>query len=143
MSTAEPVTVSAALRCIVVTPEETVLDAQADFVALPLFDGELGVGKGHSPLIGRLGYGELRLRTGKATIRYYVDGGFVQVNDNVVSVLTNRAIPAAAIDEVAAAEQLAMGLARKVSGEEELAVRDRIVKQARAQMRVSMRSNRT
>jgi F-type H+-transporting ATPase subunit epsilon len=143
MSTAEAVTATAALRCIVVTPEETVLDSEADFVALPLFDGELGVAKDHSPLIGRLGYGELRLRAGKVTARYYVDGGFVQVNDNVVSVLTNRAIPATAIDEVTAAERLASAMGRQVSGEEELAIRDRIVKQARAQIRVAMRANRS
>jgi F-type H+-transporting ATPase subunit epsilon len=142
MSTAEAVTDVPVLRCIVVTPEETVLDVEADFVALPLYDGELGVGKDHSPLIGRLGYGELRLRTGKLTVRYYVDGGFVQVADNVISVLTNRSIPASAIDELNAVEQLASAMGRKVSGEEELAIRDRIVKQARAQIRVSMREKK-
>jgi F-type H+-transporting ATPase subunit epsilon len=142
MSTTEAVTSAPPLRLIVVTPEETVLDAEADFVALPLYDGELGVGKGHSPLIGRLGYGELRLRTGKLTVRYYVDGGFVQVADNVISVLTNRAIPASAIDELNAVEQLASAMGRKVSGEEELAIRDRIIKQARAQIRVSMREKK-
>ncbi|MDZ4656800.1 MAG: ATP synthase F1 subunit epsilon [Bythopirellula sp.] len=138
MSTAESTT--AILHLIVVTPEETVLDTEADFVALPLFDGELGVGKGHSPLIGRLGYGELRVRQGATTSRYYIDGGFVQVNDNLVSVLTNRAVSAAAVDQVTAAEQLATALTRKVSGEEELAIRDRIISQARAQLRVSMRA---
>lgn len=142
MSTAEAVSSARSLRCIVVTPEETVLETEADFVALPLFDGELGVGKDHSPLIGRLGYGELRLRTGKSTTRYYVDGGFVQVADNVISVLTNRAIPASAIDEVNAVEQLAGAMGRKVSGEDELAIRDRIVKQARAQIRVAMRAKK-
>ncbi len=138
MSTIESAT--AALRLIIVTPEETVLDTEADFVALPLFDGELGVGKDHSPLIGRLGYGELRLRQGATTSRYYIDGGFVQVNNNLVSVLTNRAVPAGAVDQVAAAEQLASALTRKVSGEEELAIRDRMISQARAQLRVSMRA---
>ena len=34
---------------------------------------------GHTPLIGRLGYGEMRIRHGKQTERFYVDGGFVQV----------------------------------------------------------------
>src|SRR2546423_3739400 len=85
---------SGTLQCIIVTPETTVLDTSADFVALPLFDGEAGVAPGRAPLIGRLGYGELRVRTGNQTRRYYVDGGFVQVADNVVSVLTNRALPA-------------------------------------------------
>ena len=137
MSTVPPTT--AALRCIIVTPEETVLDAEADFVALPLYDGELGVAKDHSPLIGRLGYGELRIRQGKTTTRYYIDGGFVQVNDNLVSVLTNRAIPAAAVDEVAACEQLAAALTRPTRSPEEMAIRDRILSQSRAQIRVAAR----
>jgi F-type H+-transporting ATPase subunit epsilon len=83
----------AQLQCIVVTPESTLLDEQVDFVALPLFDGEIGISPGRSPLIGRLGYGELRLVAGGQTRHYYVDGGFVQVANNVVSVLTNRAMP--------------------------------------------------
>jgi hypothetical protein len=83
----------AQLNCIVVTPEETALDEQADFVALPLYDGEIGISPGHSPLIGRLGFGEMRIRTGGTVQQFYVDGGFVQVNGNVISVLTNRAVP--------------------------------------------------
>jgi F-type H+-transporting ATPase subunit epsilon len=140
MSTTETIT-AAALRCIIVTPEETVLDAEADFVALPLYDGELGVAKDHSPLIGRLGYGELRIRRGNVTTRYYIDGGFVQVSDNLISVLTNRAVPAAAIDEAVAAEQLATALVRSTKSPEELAIRDRIISQSRAQLRVAMRAN--
>ncbi len=89
------------LRCIVVTPEATILDRPAEFIALPLYDGEIGIGRGHSPLIGRLGYGEMRLRTAAGqTERYSVDGGFVQVVGNVVSVLTAEAILASAIDPV-------------------------------------------
>src|SRR5688572_8240342 len=85
------------LRVVVVTPEQTVLEATTDFVALPLYDGELGVAPSDAPMIGRLGYGELRIGHGEGQ-RFYVDGGFVQVVDNVVSVLTNRAIPATRLD---------------------------------------------
>src|SRR5215216_296594 len=99
-------TPSATLQCIIVTPEATALDTPADFVALPLFDGEAGVAPGRAPLIGRLGYGELRVRIGNDTRRFYVDGGFVQVADNIVSVLTNRAVPADRLDAAAASEQL-------------------------------------
>src|SRR4051794_4089614 len=80
------------LQCVVVTPERTLFDAVVDFVALPLFDGELGILPGRTPLIGRLGYGELRTRSDGATDRYFVDGGFAQVRDDVVTILTNRAI---------------------------------------------------
>jgi F-type H+-transporting ATPase subunit epsilon len=85
------------LHCVVVTPEKALLDAPADFIALPLYDGELGVLPGRAPLIGRLGFGELRIRRGAQTQHFFVDGGFVQVRANTVTVLTPRALPAAEI----------------------------------------------
>ncbi|MFO0791724.1 MAG: ATP synthase F1 subunit epsilon [Pirellulales bacterium] len=128
-----------ALRCIIVTPEATVLDAACDFVALPLFDGEAGIAPGRAPLIGRLGYGELRVRYGNETSRFYVDGGFVQVADNLVSVLTNRAMPASALNTAAAQQQLEAALHSHATGDAELAIRDRQISQARGQLRVASR----
>jgi F-type H+-transporting ATPase subunit epsilon len=125
------------LHCVVVTPEATVVDTTADFVALPLYDGEAGIAPGRAPLIGRLGYGELRIRAGATQSRYYVDGGFVQVADNLVSVLTNRAVPAAKLHADTAAEQLRTALERPAAGREEMAIRDRLVAQARGQLRVA------
>jgi F-type H+-transporting ATPase subunit epsilon len=86
------------LKCVVVTPERAVLDEAADFVALPMYDGELGVLPGRAALIGRLGFGELRLKQGGRTQRYYVDGGFAQVRADVVTVLTPRALNAEEIN---------------------------------------------
>src|SRR5437870_13489598 len=94
------------LQCLIVTPEVTVLDRAVDFVALPLYDGELGVLPGRAPLVARLGYGELRAKTGGAIERYYIDGGFLQVDHNVVSVLTPRAVRADAIRPEAARSEL-------------------------------------
>jgi len=51
------------VRCIVVTPEKAVLDEIAEMVILPMIDGELGVLHGRAPIIGRLGAGELRLKS--------------------------------------------------------------------------------
>jgi F-type H+-transporting ATPase subunit epsilon len=127
------------LQCIVVTPEETALETPAQFVALPLFDGEKGVLPGHTPFIGRLGFGELRVVEGDRTLRYYLDGGFVQVADDAVSVLTNRATPAEQLDEEAAREQLAAAQARPAHSPELMAIRDRIERQARAQLRLARR----
>lgn len=129
----------AQLKCIVVTPELTALEEQTDFVALTLYDGEIGIAPGHSPLIGRLGFGEMRIRSGGTVQRFYVDGGFVQVNDNVVSVLTNRAVPAGSLDAGAAAEQLDAASKRPSNSPELVKIRDREVLQARAQLRVAQR----
>src|SRR6266852_2623209 len=81
-----------ALKFVVVTPEKAVLDEAADFVVVPMFDGELGVAPDRLPLIGRLGFGELRISQANQTKHLYVDGGFVQIRGNVVTVLTSKAI---------------------------------------------------
>ena len=81
------------LQCVVVTPERAVLDTPADFVALPMYDGELGVLPGRAPLIGRLGIGELRVKHGGQVTHLFVDGGFAQVRGNTVTVLTPSARP--------------------------------------------------
>jgi F-type H+-transporting ATPase subunit epsilon len=125
------------LECIVVTPEATALEMPAEFVALPLYDGELGVLPGHSPFIGRLGYGELRVKADGKIVRLYVDGGFVQVAGPVVSVLTNNAIPAEKLNAAVAAEHLASARARKANSQELLVIRDRLEQQARAQLRIA------
>jgi F-type H+-transporting ATPase subunit epsilon len=125
------------LTVIVVTPETTVRESPAQFVVVPLYDGELGIAPGHSAMIGRLGYGEMRIVEGDRTDRYYVDGGFVQVSGNVVSVLTNRAVPATQVDAQAAAEQLQAARHRPAHTPELLAIRERVELQARAQIRVA------
>ncbi len=131
----------AQLNCIVVTPEETTLDEKTDFVALPLFDGEIGISPGHSPLIGRLGFGEMRIRTGGIVRRFYIDGGFVQVHGNLVSVLTNRAVPADSLDASAAAAMLEAANKQPSNSPELADIRDRAVSQARAQLRVAKRGS--
>ncbi|HEV3166643.1 MAG TPA: ATP synthase F1 subunit epsilon [Isosphaeraceae bacterium] len=125
------------LQCVVVTPERRVLDEVVDFVALPLYDGELGVLPGRAPLIARLGFGELRLRSGTAVSRYFVDGGFAQVRDDVVTVLTARAIPVFEIDTVAASKDLEQAHARRGTTDAEQAEKSRAIDRARAQLRVA------
>jgi len=130
----------AELKCIVVTPETTVMEQSADFVALPLFDGEIGIAPRHSPLIGRLGFGELRLKTGGKVLRYYVDGGFVQVARDEVALLTNRAVAAEQIDASVVEEQLSASRQRPAHSDEAIDARDQAVAQARAQLRVANRA---
>ena len=72
-------------------------------------------------MIGRLGFGELRTKTGEVARRYFVDGGFVQVRDNVVTVLTNRAVPAQQLDPAAAARELETLESQRVADEAEFA----------------------
>lgn len=86
----------------VVTPEGAVLEQQARSATFPAYDGEMGILPNHAPLLAKLGIGVLRVvaATGE-THRLYVDGGFAQVADNKVSLLTEQAC---ALDELEAAK---------------------------------------
>jgi F-type H+-transporting ATPase subunit epsilon len=125
------------LLCVVVTPEKAVLEEPADFVALPMFDGELGVLPGRAPLIGRLGPGELRLTQHGTDRRLFVDGGFAQVRSDVVTVLTARAVPAGDISEQAAQQELTAAQAVVPKSAEEQDARQKAEDRARAMLRVA------
>jgi F-type H+-transporting ATPase subunit epsilon len=128
--------VSKSVKCVVVTPEKAVLDESVDFVAVPMYDGELGVLPGRAPLIGRLGHGELRTVKGHSTHRYFIDGGFVQIRNDVVTVLTAKAIPAADIKLPAAEEALAAAL-KPATSPEAMEAQTKAQERARAQIRMA------
>jgi F-type H+-transporting ATPase subunit epsilon len=125
---------------VVVTPERAVLDEATDFVVLPMIDGELGVLPKHAPLVGRLGPGELRLGMGANARRYFVDGGFAQILANVVTVLTDRAVPAAQIDGQSAATAVRTAEAIQATTPAERLNKQRAIARAQAQVRIAQKS---
>ena len=82
------------LQLVLVTPETTLLDEPVRSVVFPMFDGQMGVLPGRAPAVGRLGTGELVMEGDSGTQRYFVDGGFAQVLDDNVTLLTERAVAA-------------------------------------------------
>lgn len=125
------------LQVIVVTPEDTKLDQSCEFVAVPLIDGEAGILPGHAPMIGRLGPGALRVRSGGKDQTFYVDGGFVQVDSDIISVLTNNSVPIAQIDLVAAKSALKTAEDQPGNTGEHADIRNRAIAQAKAQIRLA------
>ena len=79
------------LSVALITPEKTVFEDQADMVVLPAWDGEVGILRGHAPMMALLGSGTMRVTRNGAEETFFVSGGFMQVVDNVVSVLCERA----------------------------------------------------
>ena len=75
----------------VVTPEKLVLDQQAEFAEIPGKDGYIGVLPGHAALLGELGEGKLSITAGGQTRDIMVSGGYVEVRDNHVRVLADKA----------------------------------------------------
>jgi F-type H+-transporting ATPase subunit epsilon len=96
------------LQVRIVTPERQVYAGAADRVVVPAHDGEVGILPRHTRFLAGLGIGELRAVSGTSTQRFFVEGGFVQVRSNRVTVLCERANPLAEMNlEKAAAEAAA------------------------------------
>ena len=79
------------MKVSVISPERTIYEGEADSVVVPAWDGQLGVMRGHAPMLVLLGEGELRITTGGSDHRFRISGGFMQVADDVVTVLSEHA----------------------------------------------------
>lgn len=123
------------LQIVIVTPEKTTLDQQAEFVALPMIDGEAGILPGHAPMIGRLGPGAVRIRNEGKTERYFVDGGFAQIEGGVVSVLPGSSIAEADLVAADAKQALEEALALPADKPELNEIKRTAVAIARAKVR--------
>jgi len=75
----------------VVTPERRVLNEAVDMVTVPGLGGELGILPGHTPLISQLQTGVLSYTQSGKSFQLHVSGGFVEVRDDLVSVLASVA----------------------------------------------------
>ena len=104
-------------QCSVVTPERAILECDATFAAFPAHDGEVGILPHRAALLCRLGIGVLRVKTEGEERRFFIDGGFAQMVDNRLTLLTEQAAGAEEIDRESA--QAALAEARATSAESE------------------------
>lgn len=79
------------LAVSVISPERTVFEGQADMVVAPAWDGERGILRGHAPLLALLGEGVLRITDAGRETRLNVRGGFLQVAEDTVTILSEEA----------------------------------------------------
>jgi F-type H+-transporting ATPase subunit epsilon len=81
------------LRVSVSSPERMLFEGEASHVVAPAVDGFVGILENHAPMMTLLGRGELRLDSAGTARRFSVNGGFLQVVDNQVRVVTESAEP--------------------------------------------------
>ena len=79
------------LKVSVISPERMLFEGSVDSVVAPAYDGEVGILPGHAPMMALLGKGTLRLGPDGTSGRFHVEGGFLQVVDDAVRVVTERA----------------------------------------------------
>ena len=80
------------LKVFVISPEQTLFEGEVDSVTAPAFDGEVGILPHHAPMMTLLGNGELRLGSAGSAGRFRVEGGFLQVINDNVRVVTEKAV---------------------------------------------------
>lgn len=110
-------------RVKVITPLARVLDSQAAYVSLPMWDGQRGFMANASALVGKLGAGELRIELvdryeqgikleEAGNKRWFITGGFMQMVNNELTVLAAGATAADELTEESARAELAESVAR-------------------------------
>jgi F-type H+-transporting ATPase subunit epsilon len=127
-------------HCRVVTPTEQLVEGEMTYASVPAWDGLFGVLPQRAPLLARLGLGELKLHhaaeggSAGGDRSFLVDGGFVKMADNKLTILAERAIPAEELTLTEAEAELAEAEARRMP---EDAAQQAAVRQDRARVQMA------
>jgi F-type H+-transporting ATPase subunit epsilon len=124
-------------HCSVVTPERAVLECDAKFVALPAWDGEVGILKGRAPLLCKLGIGRLRIETADEKHVLFVDGGFAEMLGDQLTILTEDARVPDELDRQTASSDLDAARALAVTDDASFEARQKALQRARTQLRLT------
>ena len=125
-------------HCSVVTPERAVLECDAVSAVFPAWDGEIGILPQRAPLLCRLGIGVLRVKTPETTHRFFIDGGFGQMVDNKLTLLTEQARGADEVEPEAARAALDEAKAKKAEGDGSVYdARQTAIRRAQAQVKLT------
>ena len=126
------------IRVDVVSAEEQIFSGDAEFVVLPGIEGELGIYPRHTPLLTQIKPGAVRIKIpGQANDELvFVQGGFLEVQPHLVTVLADTAIRAKDLDEVKATEakKAALEALQNKTSKEEIATAEAELAIAMAQI---------
>ena len=127
-----------AFQCVLVTPEEQLLDESIVQAIVPAHDGLVGILTDRAPLLVKLGTGPLRLDLSNGQRRYYfVDGGVAQMKDNHLTILSTEATPASEVDAEAARAEYNEAAARRTTDPKGAEDREHAMARARAKQQVA------
>jgi len=122
----------------IVSAEGQIFSGEASMVFVPGSQGELGIAPRHAPLLTTLKAGEVRVQSdGQPEQSFYVGGGALEVQPNLVTVLADTAARARDLDEAAAmaAKQRAEDAVRERTDKLEIAEAQAELARAVAQLR--------
>ncbi len=93
------------VHCDIVSAEESIFSGRVELVVAAGVLGDLGIAPGHAPLLSELQPGPVRVtKQNSGEEIFYVSGGFIEIQPNLVTVLADSAVRATEIDEAEAAK---------------------------------------
>lgn len=109
------------MKLSIITPEKTAYEGEVDSVVLQTVEGEIGILPGHLPLITLLESGDIEVSAQGKKEYLAIDGGFAEVSNDNISVMTEAAIDVEEIDleEVERAERRAQHYLAEAEGKED------------------------
>ena len=81
-----------------VSPERLLLSKRVDMVTVPGTEGYMGVIAGHAPLVSTLRAGMIDMQDEGVDTRFFIRGGFAEINPTKITVLAEEAIPFSELD---------------------------------------------
>jgi F-type H+-transporting ATPase subunit epsilon len=127
-----------AFQCIVLTPEQQLVNQLIEQAIVPAHDGLLGLLTGRAPIIVKLNPGPLRVDLGGGKSQFFfIDGGLAQMKQDQLTILTQRAIPASEIDVTEAQQEYDQAMQLTGTTPEVLAQKQKALETARAKLNVA------
>ncbi|WP_297406236.1 F0F1 ATP synthase subunit epsilon [uncultured Cetobacterium sp.] len=128
-------------RLEVVTPLAKILSEEVEFIMIRTTDGDMGILANHSPFVAGLSTGEMKIRSNGKEDFFYVSGGFMEISNNVVTVLADEAMNIKDIDlEIARKEaQIAKEKLDKLAEDKDYANVQKILTQALTKVKIAER----
>jgi F-type H+-transporting ATPase subunit epsilon len=127
------------LNVKIIAPDRTVWETEAEEVILPSSTGQLGILTGHAPLLTALDIGVMRVRTNGKWVPLALMGGFVEVDNNKITVLINSAEEGSSIEisEAEASLEKAIELSNLAVSPKQLLEAKKNLKKARTRIQAA------
>ncbi len=125
-------------HCSLVTPQRQVFDGEVTYASVPAWDGQVGIAPMRAPLLVKLGHGSLRLDAAQGASRwFFIGGGFAQMVDNRLTLLTQEALPAEELTRQQASAEFDRAMQQPARGDEEVEQKHVQVERARAMVHLT------
>ena len=104
----------------IVSPSKPLYEGKVTSVILPLYDGLAGILKNHAEMMVELGPGKLYVKNEDDEIVFFINGGFVEVSKNKITVLANEAYKKEDLNKEIVQKEYQQIQSIKASGDEQI-----------------------